>query len=395
MASTELDRAEQQREARRKRRQRSRTRRKAGSVPSSSGESGPKEHVRSAAQTPSAQMVEELADSFSEQLPGRIADKGKSVMGILVEEKDLVSYRRDWEYSWGSKFGLFQDYTCVRAMLFTCKPTPPHASVKTCLQIFSIRVTEIDDGLEWPLEVYGLVATRDSVDHNRNIIFRRGRDACQFLTEQDSFLLLTGPSRAVVFTGPVDVEIQLKVKGSTEPEDKDLISNVLVYKRDFSSNSSGGAGNLVRSSCSSQFCSLELTSALIAGAVEATVITAELIQGRWPKNLGIRIVSGTSSTDEDFVLLDARDGKFRVDLADGVITLSRHVVCVEKDGGLKLSVEAYKRNGDIYEESPVTVLTPKRFSASLGICKLNFCTIRFTVGWSCLATVSDLMAHGI
>jgi hypothetical protein len=69
-------------------------------------------------------------------------------------------------------------------MLFTCKPTPPHASVKTCLQIFSIRVTEIDDGLEWPLEVYGLVATRDSVDHNRNIIFRRGRDACQILTEQ-------------------------------------------------------------------------------------------------------------------------------------------------------------------------------------------------------------------
>jgi hypothetical protein len=70
-----------------------------------------KEHVRGAAQTPSAQMVEELADSFSEQLPGRIADKGKSVMGILVEEKDLVSYRRDWEYSWGSKFGLFQDYS--------------------------------------------------------------------------------------------------------------------------------------------------------------------------------------------------------------------------------------------------------------------------------------------
>jgi hypothetical protein len=130
-----------------------------------------------------------------------------------------------------------------------------------------------------------------------------------------------------VFTDPVDVEIQLKVKGRTEPEDKDLISNVLVYRHDFSSDSSGSAGNLGRSSCSSQYCALELTSALIAGAVEATIINAEVIQGRWPKNLGIRVISGTTSIDEDFILLDARDGRFRVDLADGLIRLSRNIVC--------------------------------------------------------------------
>ncbi|KAM0872348.1 hypothetical protein ACQ4PT_038783 [Festuca glaucescens] len=182
MGSTEPARDEQQREARRKRRQRRRARRKAGCIPSSSAESGSEEHVRHTAQ--------EEADSFSGQLPERIGEKGKSPVSILVEEKDLDSYRCDWESSWGGKFGLFRDYTCVRAMLFTCKPTPPHAGVKTCLQVFSIRVTEIDDGLEWPLEVYGLVATRDSVDHNRNIIFRRGRDACQIINEQ-VFLLIS------------------------------------------------------------------------------------------------------------------------------------------------------------------------------------------------------------
>ena len=207
--------------------------------------------------------------------------------------------------------------------------------------------------------------------------------------------MLTGPSRAVVFTNPFDIEIQLKVKGITEPEDKDLISKVLVYGRDFGSDNSGGAGHLVRSTCSSEFCSLEVTSALIAGAVEATIISAELIQGQWPKNLGIRVVSGTASIDEDLVLLDARDGRFRVDLADGIITLSRHIVCVKKDGRLKLSVVAYKRNGDIYEESGVTTLVPKRSSVSIGICKLPFCTVRFTVGWSCLADVSDLKSYGI
>uniref|UniRef100_A0ACD6ADI7 Uncharacterized protein n=1 Tax=Avena sativa TaxID=4498 RepID=A0ACD6ADI7_AVESA len=191
------------------------------------------------------------------------------------------------------------------------------------------------------------------------------------------------------------MEIQLKLKGRTEPEDKDLISKVLVYGREFGSHNSDGAGHLVRTTCSSEFCSLEFTSALIAGAVEATIISVEVIQSRWPKNLGIRVVSGTAGTDEDFILLDARDGRFRVDLADGLIRHSRHIVCVEQDGGLKLSVEAYKRNGDIYEGSAVTVLPPKRFSASLGICKLNFCTVRFTVAWSCLANVGDLKSHGI
>jgi hypothetical protein len=198
-----------------------------------------------------------------------------------------------------------------------------------------------------------------------------------------------------VFTDPVDVEIQLKVKGRTEPEDKDLISKVLVYGRDFGTDNSGGAGHLVRSTCSSEFCSLEVTSALVAGAIEATIISAELIQGRWPKNLGIRVLSGTAGTDEDLVLLDARDGRFRVNLADGLINLSRHIVCVEKDGRLKLSVEAYKRNGDIYAGSGVTVLTPKRSSAGIAICKLPLCTVQFTVGWSCLANVGDLMSYGI
>ncbi|KAM3207151.1 hypothetical protein ACQJBY_062392 [Aegilops geniculata] len=347
---------------------------------------------------PSAQAVQELVDSFSNQLPGRIDDKGKSTTGVLVEEKDLVSYRRDWEKSWGDKCGSFEFYSCVRAMLFTCKRTPPHAGVKTCLQIFSIRVMEIDGGyLEWPLEVYGLVATRDSMDHNRNSIFRLRRDACQLLTQQDPFLALTGPAHAIVFTGPVDVEIQLKVKGrTTEDEDKDFISKVLVFGRDPSDKLAGiGNHDIVRTSCFGELCSLQITSALIAEAVEATVISAEVIEGLWPPKSGIRVVSGTASIDEDFVLLDARDGTLRVDPADGVIPITRNVVCVEKDGRLKLSVEAYRKSGRMYAES-VTELVPKRSSASTAICKLPFCTVEFTVAWSCLvAKVDDLRKHGI
>ncbi|KAM3195757.1 hypothetical protein ACQJBY_071744 [Aegilops geniculata] len=359
------------------------------------------EHVGGdTAQPPSAQTVQELVDSFSGQLRGRIRDKGKSPAGVLVEEKDLVSYRRDWEKSWGDKCGSFEFYSCVRAMLFTCKRTPPHAGVKTCLQIFSIRVMEIDGAyLEWPLEVYGLVATRDSMDHNRNIVFRLRRDACQLLTQQDPFLALTGPAHAIVFTGPVDIEIQLKVKGrTTEHEDKDFISKVLVYERDLSDKSADagiGNHNIMRTSCFGELCSLEVTSAIVAEAVEATVISAEVIEGLWPPKSGIRVVSRTASIDEEFVLLDARDGTLRVDPAEGVIPITRNVVCVEKDGRLKLSIEAYRKNGRMYAES-VTEMIPKRSSAGTAICKLPFCTVEFTVAWSCLvATVDDLRRYGI
>ncbi|KAF7045503.1 hypothetical protein CFC21_054606 [Triticum aestivum] len=359
------------------------------------------EHVGGGtAQPPSAQTVQELVDSFSGQLPGRIHDKEKSPAGVPVEETDLASYRRDWEKSWGDKCGSFEFYSCVRAMLFTCKRTPPQAGVKTCLQIFSIRVVEINGAyLEWPLEVYGLVATRDSMDHNRNIIFRLRRDACQLLTQQDPFLALTGPAHAIIFTGPVDIEIQLKVKGrTTEHEDKDFISKVLVYERDPSDKlADAGIGNqdIMRTSCFGELCSLQITSALIAEAVEATVISAEVIEGLWPPKSGIRVVSGTASIDEDFVLLDARDGTLRVDPADGVIPITRNVVCVEKDGRLKLSIEAYRKMGRMYAIS-VTELIPKRSSASIAICKLPFCMVEFTVAWSCLvAKVDDLRKYGI
>ena len=65
-------------------------------------------------------------------------------------------------------------------MYYTDEKAPP-ATVypMRTLQVFSVRVAEIKEGLHWPLDVYGIVAARDSLDHNRNIIFNRTRDNCQ------------------------------------------------------------------------------------------------------------------------------------------------------------------------------------------------------------------------
>jgi hypothetical protein len=49
------------------------------------------------------------------------------------------------------------------------------------LQIFSVKVTQIMGGLQWPLDVYGHIAARDSLDQKRIYLFRREREDCQTL----------------------------------------------------------------------------------------------------------------------------------------------------------------------------------------------------------------------
>jgi hypothetical protein len=52
------------------------------------------------------------------------------------------------------------------------------------LQVISIKVASIEEGLRWPLQVFGMISARDVMDRKRNIIFHRQRNNCQTITEQ-------------------------------------------------------------------------------------------------------------------------------------------------------------------------------------------------------------------
>jgi hypothetical protein len=54
----------------------------------------------------------------------------------------------------------------------------------------SVKVTSIKECLHWPLEVFGIIAVRDVLDHKRNIIFHRPRSNCQTITQDVSILLI-------------------------------------------------------------------------------------------------------------------------------------------------------------------------------------------------------------
>jgi hypothetical protein len=71
-------------------------------------------------------------------------------------------------------------------MHFTgCTPgiIPHSAAAATALQIYSIKIIDVHPILGWPLYIYGLVAARDTMDRNRNLLFCRSRANCQKITQ--------------------------------------------------------------------------------------------------------------------------------------------------------------------------------------------------------------------
>ncbi|KAM0829756.1 hypothetical protein ACQ4PT_066677 [Festuca glaucescens] len=153
----------------------------------------------------------------------------KSMMDFRKEGFEI--HRAYWERVWGSetgRCGAFEDTTTLSSMHFThyTPDTIPSSAIVTgsTLEIYSIKIIKLSGNLNWPLKVYGLVAARDTVDRNRNILFSRSKRNYQLLTEKDPFLRLTGPSRAILAVDPADFEVELKIDEGSESRDRASIS---------------------------------------------------------------------------------------------------------------------------------------------------------------------------
>ncbi|KAF7106424.1 hypothetical protein CFC21_107155 [Triticum aestivum] len=364
---SELAHAKQELQGRRRDAQRHRGRRKASSLESSSGETGCDEHAGDTDQQLDAIEVQKSMHGGIEKqakndtiFTPKQAGLGRSYRDMLKdEEEDVVLYRRFWECTWGRKFGSFEGYTFLTPTLYTYGTIPEHAGPFSFLQIFSIKVMENEIWrIRWPVEVYGFIAARDNLDRNRNLLFSQTRDDPQILTQQDSFLQLTGPCRPIALIDPVVFEIQLKVKGTAECEDETLMARAFEYGYGF-----GEYGELA----------------------------CRRWAGSWPGDYRGRVVARTADIDEDIVLLDSGEGRLQVN-PDGRIVLQRGVVCVEREGMLTVSVEAYSKAG--IGHADCVEFKPRKSLTSDGTCNLGFCTVQFIVGWSPMARKYDMMYDG-
>ncbi|GJN40553.1 hypothetical protein PR202_gb29784 [Eleusine coracana subsp. coracana] len=198
----------------------------------------------------------------------------------------------------------------------------------------------------------------------------------------DSYLLLTGPSRPVMIIDPVTFEVDLKVKGETESEDK-ILSLKIFHKRvdDF----------LNLRHFSSKRSTVEFAFAVDLEAVEATVDSVKIISGSWPGHLRGRVVSRTTNiAQKDVVLLDSRDGRMPI-ASDGKIELSRSVLSVPVGGELTICVEAFK----VGDKSVVEKVNFKQLDAgwSQATCYLGFCEVQINVAWSLFTRNKDMQSR--
>ncbi|XP_048553472.1 uncharacterized protein LOC125534246 [Triticum urartu] len=227
--------------------------------------------------------------------------KSESIAAGMVVE-GLQAYRSCWESLWRPARS-FEDMTLASSMLFThCTPgrMPRNAIVGSTLQIYSIKVAEIH-GFESPLKVYGVVAARDTVDSSRNPIFLRPRNGCQILNLQEPFLHLTGPCRAIVSMNPVDIEIELKLKGATKSEDRILISKVYHYNGE----------RLGTYLVGDMHCGIELCFQQLEQSIQATISRVRIVErdsAPFPHGGRVACFSLPHEQSEEIVLLDTKGG---------------------------------------------------------------------------------------
>uniref|UniRef100_A0ACD5UXJ4 Uncharacterized protein n=1 Tax=Avena sativa TaxID=4498 RepID=A0ACD5UXJ4_AVESA len=293
-----------------------------------------------------AEVTEEMETVAShKRLPGgeekvneelkRPRDDDEEELEMLA---DLAEWRINWA-TWSSCYGSVEKRTEVLSVRFSMEMGPVSA-----LQIFSVKVLELNMSC-WPIDVFGFIAVRDSVDGNRNYIFERVRDNCQTLTAQDSSLVLTGPIRSVQLIDPIIFEIELRVKGTRSSEDNVLSAQVFEYN---CITQFYRAGSLLKYMVSAPRSTLEFKYAHLCSALEAR-IEAWFSEGS--TNFSMKFVARTASIDQDVKLMDSKGARVAL-CDDGFIDLSRNVVVVEGHSG-ELIVGAQVRQGGDEEAAKI------------------------------------------
>lgn len=319
----------------------------------------------------------------------------KSLAEQLKEGMDdelgfFADYRRVWGYSSGSKAGRcggFEDKTTVSPLQFThCTRSnhPPRAAVvESTLQIYSFKVVGLTEQQRWPLYVYGVVAARDSVDRNRNLLFSRSRIMHQVLTEDDPYLRLTGPSRAILAVDYVDFEVELKVRdGDDERTDTQLVCAVNRYDGDcYEEVDNNGEHRPLP--FHNPFCRAELRFERLPKTVQATILSVRFIGEEFPLKFGGQVVCVIAGAREKVVLFRSIEKKSEEDEVDlgGYVPLSRNVVSVELEGGLDVVVEAYEGSDST---SGHCYFCTDCSNISQGSCSVGGSEVEITVAWSLL-----------
>ncbi|XBI56003.1 hypothetical protein VPH35_037690 [Triticum aestivum] len=236
-----------------------------------------------------------------------------------------------------------------------------------------------------------MVAARDTVDRNRNILFSQPKFDYQELNGEDESLCLTGPSRAIVTLGHVDFEVELKVIERAESQSLIICRGRYGGTYDCSSSSAsviyGGDGPTFL--LSNHRCTAELTLEQLDRSHQATIVGIRVTKGDWPFKYGCRVIcfwaptSATYATCRPVVLLDRRGIGWHKG-SENYLQLWRKVVSVKSQGTLRVTIEAYGKSRRWVARKGHINFPVQQCQTSTRNCSVGDATVEVIVAWSLL-----------
>ncbi|KAL6619824.1 hypothetical protein ACP70R_034963 [Stipagrostis hirtigluma subsp. patula] len=231
----------------------------------------------------------------------------------------------------------------------------------------------VSSDVGFPINVYGTVIARDSIDHKCVYLFRRDRDHCQLINSEDESLIMTGPKRGIASIDDTYVEIDLKIKDHREQKDKELSKGYVSIR---------GARRqldkyvLESRSLDTRLSTVEVMYVVVKAAVEAT-IAFEVLEGDFYGE----ITASLASFEGNSMVL--HDSSKVVDVISGegkrVIQLLRSIVAVYLEDILSLTIASQTGDG---KATRTIDFTPRINGADEDEISVGVSKMRVKVSWS-------------
>ncbi|CAM0958532.1 unnamed protein product [Alopecurus aequalis] len=273
-----------------------------------------------------ARLRREEEQARKEEERRRRAAAHQAVMDSILERDPKTGREVYTRYSFTdfSKFDIDEE-SCIPPMRFTNTGYSRGLNLEDSANILSIKIISSDRG--FPINVYGTIIARDSVDHKCIYLFKRSREDYQTINSEDDRLILTGPGRGLVLLDFIYLEINLKIKIDEEPLDQQISKGLIsidgrVQPRD-------EKVNVGSQTLKSWFSTVKVNYATILNAVEGT-FEIKVLKGHFCG----KITVGIQDVEEKIVIHDSKEDGVETRGNKTFIKLRRHVMTIRLDSML-------------------------------------------------------------